>query len=44
MFADLLFIEDPKEKNKKNFYINERNYFTKNSLRMHKTHINFYNK
>ena len=44
MFADLLFIEDPKEKNKKNFYINERNYFTKNSLRMRNTHINFYNK
>ena len=43
MFADLLFIEDPKEKNKKNYYINERNYFTKNSLRMRSTHINFYN-
>ena len=44
MFSDLLFIEDPKEKNKKNYYINERNYFTKNSLRMRKTHKNFYNK
>ena len=44
MFADLLFIEDPKEKNKKNFYINDRNYFTKNSLRMRHTHIKFYNK
>ena len=43
MFADLLFIEDPKEKNKKNYYINERNYFTKNSLRMRSTHIGFYN-
>ena len=43
MFADLLFIEDPKEKNKKNYYINDRNYFTKNSLRMRSTHINFYN-
>lgn len=44
MLADLLFIEDPKEKNKKNYYINDRNYFTKNSLRMRNTHINFYNK
>lgn len=43
MFADLLFIEDPKEKNKKNYYINDRNYFTKNSLRMRNTHIGFYN-
>ncbi len=44
MFADLLFIEDPKEKNKRNYYINDRNYFTKNSLRMRHTHIKFYNK
>ena len=42
MFADLLFIEDPREKNKKNYYINDRNYFTKNSLRMRSTHIGFY--
>ena len=43
MLSDLLFIEDPKEKNKKNFYINDRNYFTKNSLNMRRTHMNFYN-
>lgn len=43
MLSDLLFIEDPKEKNKKNYYINERNYFTKNSLQMRRTHMNFYN-
>ena len=43
MFPDLLFIENPKEKNKKNFYINERNYYTKNFLRMRRSQINFYN-
>ena len=44
MLSDLLFIEDPREKNKKNYYINDRNYFTKNSLQMRRTHMNFYNK
>ena len=34
MLADLLFIEDPRAKYKKNFYINDRNYHTKYTLRL----------
>ena len=43
MLADLLFIQDPREKYKKNFYLNDRNYYAKNSIRMRRTHKNFYN-
>ena len=43
MLADLLFIEDPRQKHKKNFYINERNYNTKYTLRLRKTRKKIYN-
>ena len=43
MLADLLFIEDPRIKHKKNYYINERNYSTKYSLRLRKLRKKFYN-
>ena len=40
---DLMFIENPKDKNKQNFYLNENNYYVKNSLKMRKKHMTFYN-
>lgn len=43
MLADLLFIEDPRAKYKKNFYINDRNYNTKYTLRLRKFRKTFYN-
>ena len=43
MLADLLFIEDPRAKYKKNYYINERNYSTKYTLRLRKLRKKFYN-
>ena len=43
MLADLLFIVDPREKYKKNFYINDRNFSTKYSLRLRKLRKTFYN-
>ena len=43
MLADLLFIEDPKLKYKKNFYINENNHNMKYTLFLRKTRKNFYN-
>ena len=43
MLADLLFIEDPRQKHKKNYYINERNYNTKYTLHLRKTRKKIYN-
>ena len=43
MLADLLFIQDPRTKYKKNFYINDRNYDTKYTLRLRKFRKTFYN-
>ena len=43
MLADLLFIEDPRAKYKKNFYINDHNYNTKYSLHLRKTRKKIYN-
>ena len=43
MFGDLLFIENPREKRKKNFYINERNYYSRSSIQIRNKHKNFYN-
>ena len=43
MLADLLFIIDPREKYKKNFYINDRNFSTKYTLRLRKLRKTFYN-
>ena len=43
MIADLLFIQDPKLKYKKNYYINESNLNTKYTLHLRKTRMNFYN-
>lgn len=40
---DLLFIENPKEKNKLNYYLNENKEFVKNNLKYRKTHLTFYN-
>ncbi len=42
MLMDLLYIEHPKDKNKLNFYLNDNNYYVKNSLKMRKTHLDFY--
>ena len=42
MLADLLFIVNPREKYKKNFYINDRNFSTKYSLRLRKLRKSFY--
>ena len=43
MLADLLFIEDPRQKHKKNYYINEKNYNTKYTLHLRKTRKKIYN-
>jgi len=43
MLSDLMFIEDPKEKHKKNYYINERNYSTKYTIRLRNTRKKIYN-
>ena len=43
MLMDLMFIENPKDKNKLNFYLNDNNYYVKNSLKMRKKHLKFYN-
>ena len=43
MLADLLFIVDPREKYKKNFYINDRNFNTKYTLRLRKLRKTFTN-
>ena len=42
MLADLLFIEDPKAKYKKNYYINENNYNTKYSLLLRRARKKMY--
>ena len=43
MLADLLFIVNPREKYKKNFYINDRNFSTKYTLRLRQLRKTFYN-
>ena len=42
MLADLLFIEDPRAKYKKNFYINENNYNTKYTLLLRRARKKMY--
>ena len=42
MLADLLFILNPREKYKKNFYINDRNFSTKYTLRLRQLRKTFY--
>ena len=42
MLADLLFIEDPKAKYKKNYYINENNYNTKYTLLLRRARKKMY--
>ena len=31
---DILYVENPREKKIKNFYLNDLNYFNKNSIKM----------
>ena len=43
MFIDYIFIKSPKEKRKLNFYLNDNNLYVKNSLKMRKKHLSYYN-
>ena len=43
MLIDYLFVKSPKEKNKLNLYLNDNNLYVKNSLKMRKKHLSYYN-
>ena len=43
MLFDFLSVKSPKEKKKLNLYLNDNNLYVKNSLKMRKNHISYFN-
>ena len=39
---DIIYVQSPKEKNKLNLYLNDNNFYVRNSIKMREKHLSFY--